>query len=226
MPGEAPILALPAALPLCATGASTTPLAAGCSAAAAVPLAPRTGLSIGSGGRAVVASLLPMVMGCDVLLPSDEPCGLLSAASAASAASMAGPLAEPRRLGDRPCGAASDQVAAVGLVPSGEAETGEAPAGTLAASPAGCACCACCCARTAPPLPLPPLALAPVLPSRFTRLWCSWDGDSRLRWPGVGVAARELSRLAVGEPPSGEPPRGLPPSGEVPAAHGRGRQAR
>ena len=210
VPGEAPDLAPPAVLPLCGAGPSTLPLAVGCSAAAAVPFVVlRTGLSMGSGGRLALASLLPMVMGCVVLPPSEDPWGLLSAASAASAASLAGPLAEPRLPGDRPCGAARDQLAVGGLVPRGDAETGEAPAGALPASPT--ACCACCaCARAEPPLP-------PALPSRLTRLWCSWEGDSRLRWPGVGVAARELSRLASGEPPNGEPPRGLPPSGEVPA---------
>lgn len=220
VPGEAPALAPLAVLPLEATGPSTLPLAACCSAAAAVPLAPRTGLSSGSGGRPPLASLLPMVMGCVALLLLVEACGLLSAASAASAASLAGPLEEPRRAGGRPCGAASDQAALVGLVPSGVADVGDAPTGALA-SPPCCACC-CCCARVVPPLPPPPaVVLAPVPPSRFTRLWCSWEGDSRLRWPGVGVADRELRRLAVGEPPSGELPRGLPPSGDRPAK-GRG----
>lgn len=160
VPGEAPDLAPPAMLPLCAAGPSTLPLAADCSAAAAVP---RTGLSMGSGRRLALASLLPMVMGCVMLTPSEEePWGLLSAASAASAASVAGPLDEPRLPGDRPCGAARDQLAVGGLVPRGDTDTGEAPAGTLPASHA--TCCACCaCARAEPPLP-------PALPSRLTKL--------------------------------------------------------
>ena len=182
-------------------------------AGAAAGPSPLPRLSSGSGGLPLAASRLPIVMGWVVaaLLP-EEAGAPLSAASAASLASAAG---RPAEVGRRPGG---------GELPGGTAEASgpvlrREAAAAVGDAPAGTACCPGCCCRAAR-LPL----LPPVPASRVTSVWCSWEGVTWERQPGVGVADRELRRLAVGEPPSGEPPTGLPPRGDKPAGGQRQRR--